>query len=126
MTHDEAARGIYIDFECLLTKPRPTPKLLGVLDEDAFEQLILDTQLAPARVANGRCRVEDAGRAIVALVARAEREGRTLVGWSPSPRARPSRWVRSMVSWPCKHVCDPRMNGVAGRERVTRKKEERS
>ena len=82
MTQDDAVRGIYVDFECLLTEPHPTPKLLGVLIEGKFEQLLLDPQLAPARVSNRRCRVEDARTAIVALVERAAGVGRALIGWS--------------------------------------------
>jgi hypothetical protein len=84
MTHDEAKRAIYIDFECLLTKPHPTPKLLGVLeaDGDRLEQLILDPRLAPARVASTRIRVTDTQSAIEVLAERAERENRTIAGWS--------------------------------------------
>ena len=84
MTYDEAQRAIYIDFECLLTKPHPVPKLLGVLeaDGDGFEQLILDPRLAPARVASRRCRVTDIQSAIEALVERAWRENRAIAGWS--------------------------------------------
>jgi hypothetical protein len=57
MTHIDAQRAIYIDFECLQRQPpqKPHPALLGVLigaaDED-FEQLITDDRLAPARIAN--------------------------------------------------------------------------
>ena len=84
MTHDEAQRAIYIDFECLMTKPHSTPELLGLLTGDAevIEQLIVDPHLAPASVANRRCRVADLASAIEDLVQLAERQDRAIVGWS--------------------------------------------
>lgn len=82
MTHGEAGRAVYIDVECLATRPFPTPALLGVLTGDAFEQCILDPQLAPARVANARSRVAQLADVITDLVDRAEREDRMVVGWS--------------------------------------------
>ena len=100
VTSAEAHRAIYIDFECLQTTPHPTPEVLGVLGPAAFdtaqareagrygsgtpefEQLLVDPRLAPARVANRRCRVVDAATAVLQLVERAESEGRLIVGWS--------------------------------------------
>ena len=83
MTHDEARRAIYIDFECLTTKPHSTPELLGLLtDADAIEQLLVDPCLAPACVANKRCRVADLASAVEDLVELAERQDRVIVGWS--------------------------------------------
>ena len=84
MTHDEARRAIYIDFECLMTEPHPKPELLGVLTDDgaAFEQLLVDPDFAPARVTNKRCRVTPLASAIEELVKLAERQDRAIVGWS--------------------------------------------
>ena len=83
LTSGQAQRAIYIDFECLKTRPHPTPKLLGILgDAGTFEQLILDPALAPARVAKKYCRVIDPPVAVADLVERCEREDRLLVGWS--------------------------------------------
>ena len=84
ITFTEAKRAIYIDFECLATKP-PQPALLGVLigsSHEDFEQLIIDPRLAPAVVANKRLRVVDASATVRAIVHRAEKEHRTIVGWS--------------------------------------------
>ena len=79
---EAAQRAIYLDFECLATKP-PHAALLGVLGpDDEFEQLILDPRLAPGRVASRHCRVVEAHTAIEQLVRRAEKEDRLLVGWS--------------------------------------------
>ena len=79
---EAAQRAIYLDFECLATKP-PHAALLGVLGpDDDFEQLILDPRLAPGRVASRHCRVVEAHTAIEQLVRRAEKEDRLLVGWS--------------------------------------------
>ena len=75
-------RAIYLDSECLATKP-PHAALLGVLGpNDDFEQLILDPRLAPGRVASRHSRVVEAHTAIERLVRRAEKEDRLLVGWS--------------------------------------------
>ena len=79
---EAAQRAIYIDFECLATKP-PHAALLGILGpDDEFEQLILDSRLAPGRVASRHCRVVEAHTAIEQLVRRAEEEDHLLVGWS--------------------------------------------
>ena len=80
----EAERAIYIDFECVGTKP-PTPAVLGVLhaaDQAPFEQVIVHPELAPARLAQGRLRVADVGDAVRVLVDLARRDGRLIVGWS--------------------------------------------
>ena len=59
--------AIFIDFECLMGKP-PHPALLGVLigsDGEDLEQLIIDPELTPARVANrGRTRAVEAADAV--------------------------------------------------------------
>jgi hypothetical protein len=68
MTHIDAQRAIYIDFEYLQRQPpqKPHPALLGVLigaaDED-FEQLITDDRLAPARIVLKATREREAWRA---------------------------------------------------------------
>ena len=50
MTFGEAQDAIYVDFECLATKP-PHPALLGALvgsRDEHLEQIITDDRLAPA------------------------------------------------------------------------------
>ena len=87
MTSAEARRAIYIDFECLKARPPkpPHPALLGVLvgsEGEQFGQIITDERLAPAKVANTRCRVVPAPDAAEALVAEAKAGKRKIVGWS--------------------------------------------
>lgn len=91
MTFAEAQRAIYIDFECIIMgkgrapKP-PHPALLGVLvgseEVEQFGQIIVDERLAPAKVANKRCRVAAAQAAAGTLVAEAKAGKRKIVGWS--------------------------------------------
>ena len=81
MTFAEAQRAIYIDFECVKEKPA----LLGVLvgsDGEQLGQIITDERLAPAKVANKRCRVAPASAAAGTLVAEAKAGKRNIVGWS--------------------------------------------
>jgi hypothetical protein len=95
MTHIDAQRAIYIDFECLQRQPpqKPHPALLGVLigaaDED-FEQLITDDRLAPARIANRE-------RTRIVLKATREREA-----WRAYERTRfcVDDGKRRICSWP--------------------------
>ena len=90
MTFTEAQRAIYVDFECLGTKP-PHLALLGMLvgsGDQQFEQIIIDERLAPARVASHRTRVAPAPVAAGELVARANAEDRSIVGWSLFDRDR--------------------------------------
>ncbi len=91
MTHANAQCAIYIDFECLATKP-PHPALLGVLvgaGAEEFEQVITDERLAPARVAARKTsRIATAADAVGEVVARAKAENRMLVGWSLFDRDR--------------------------------------
>jgi hypothetical protein len=87
MTLAEAQRAIYLDFECLKARPPkpPHPALLGVLvgsEGEQFGQIITDERLAPAKVANKRCRFVPAPDAAEALVAEAKAGKRTIVGWS--------------------------------------------
>ena len=87
----DAARSIFIDFECLKTKP-PHPALLGILigsDGEQLEQLIVDPGLWPARVGRReRARVVHAEDAVRTLVAMAASEDRPIVGWSNFDRDR--------------------------------------
>ncbi len=91
LTHDEAQRAVYVDFECLKTKP-PHPALLGVLidaADDHVDQLIIDARLAPARVAKReRTLVADPADAVDAIVNLARVDDRRIVGWSLFDRAR--------------------------------------
>ena len=93
LTYPEAQRAIYVDFEQPKGSPaNPSrPALLGVLigarGED-FEQLIIDDRLAPAVVANHRCRVEVLPNAVADLLERAIVENRAIVGWSNFDRDR--------------------------------------
>ena len=81
-------QAIYVDFECLQTKP-PRPALLGVLtDTEPFEQIIVDERLAPGKVANTRLRVLRPEVAASELVSRAIAENRLIVGWSYFDRDR--------------------------------------
>jgi hypothetical protein len=87
MTFADAKRAVYIDFECLKARrPKPPhPTLLGVLvssEGESFEQIITDERLAPAKVANKRCRFATAPAAVGAMVAEAKEEKRRIVGWS--------------------------------------------
>jgi hypothetical protein len=76
--------AIYIDFECLKTKPS-TPVLLGVLKdmggEQWFEQVVLDHALASAAHAS-HLRVSTFQGAIETLAADAEVLDCGIVGWS--------------------------------------------
>jgi hypothetical protein len=85
LTHAQAKRAIYVDFECLKTAP-PHPALLGVLvdgSSDDVDQLIVDGRLAPARVAKReRTAVVDATAAVDAIVSLARSDDRRIVGWS--------------------------------------------
>ena len=90
MTFAEAQDAIYVDFECLATKP-PHPALLGVLvgsRDEHFEQIITDDRLAPARVASRRLRVATGSTAAREVVDRASAENRRIVGWSLFDRDR--------------------------------------
>jgi hypothetical protein len=81
-------QAIYVDFECLQTKP-PRPALLGVLtDIEPFEQIIVDERLAPAKVANTRLRVISPEVAANELATQAIAENRLIVGWSYFDRDR--------------------------------------
>jgi hypothetical protein len=87
MTFAEAQRAIYIDFECL----KQQPALLGVLVGSEGEQLgqvITDERLAPAVVANKRCRVATLAVTVGTLVAQATKDDRKLAGWSYFDRNR--------------------------------------
>lgn len=78
VTLAEARTAISVDFECLATTP-PQPMLLGILngaDGEHFEQIIIDERLAPAKVANVRCRVATVEAAVTELVSRANAEDR--------------------------------------------------
>lgn len=79
-----STRAIYIDFECLKTKPHSTPKLLGITtgDSEAVDQLLVDPALSDASRANRRCSVVDLGTAVREPVERGESEERLIVGWS--------------------------------------------
>ena len=84
ITAAEARDAIYVDFECLATKPVQA-MLLGVLvgsEGEQLEQIIVDQRLAPARVANRRCRVATASAAVTELLSAAVSDKRTIVGWS--------------------------------------------
>ena len=85
LSRADAARAVYIDFECLKTTP-PHPALLGVLigaDGEDFEQLVADERLAPARVAKREgLRPVDLPDAAGELVAMARADDRRLIGWS--------------------------------------------
>jgi hypothetical protein len=87
----EAQRAIYIDFECLATKP-PQPMLLGVLQGDGdgqFRQMITDDRLTPARTATRNNLISASSTDTVgALVAQALAEDRRIVGWSLFDRDR--------------------------------------
>ncbi len=90
MTFAEAQDAIYVDFECLATKP-PHPALLGVLvgfRDEHFEQIITDDRLAPARVASTTLQVATAFVAAGEVVDRANAENRRIVGWSLFDRDR--------------------------------------
>jgi hypothetical protein len=97
MTFAEAQRAIYIGFECV----KRAPALLGVLrgaDGEDPAQIITDDRLAPASVANRRCKVAAAPVAAGALIAQTKAEARAIVGWSFFDRdrlieARPDREV---------------------------------
>jgi hypothetical protein len=81
MTSADAQRAIYVDFECL----KERPALLGVLvgaEGEQLGQIIVDERLAPAKVANKRCRVAATADAVGALVAEASHTDRRIVGWS--------------------------------------------
>jgi hypothetical protein len=82
LTTDDATRAIYIDFECLATKPHPTPKLLGVLVKQELQQYALDPALAPACMRTKRCLSQPSANVIAGIVQRAELENRVIVGWS--------------------------------------------
>ena len=88
MTHADAQRSIYIDFECLKggKGQKPHPALLGVLigqDEDRLEQLIVDERLQPAHVARReRTRFVPLSDAVETLVRTAISSGTRIVGWS--------------------------------------------
>ena len=81
--------AIYLDFECLKTKP-PTPMLLGLLADVAgrrrIQQLIVSAALA--RVPAGRRRVRHAAMeaAVRVLVEQAEGCDCPIVGWSTFDR----------------------------------------
>ena len=82
--HLDAERAIYIDFESLKEDP-PRPGLLGVLtagNPDRFEQLVLDPDLRRAAEAKRHCRALALPEAIAEIAERAEREDRSIVGWS--------------------------------------------
>jgi hypothetical protein len=85
MTKTDRVRAIYVDFECLKTKPS-TPILLGILKdlrgEPHFEQIILDDTLKSAAVAARHVRHAGVHEAIETLVAEAEGNDCVLVGWS--------------------------------------------
>lgn len=91
LTHAQAKRAIYVDFECLKTKP-PHPALLGVLigaADDDVDQLIVDERLAPARVAKReRTLVVAAGDTVEAIVNLARTDHRRVIGWSLFDRDR--------------------------------------
>ena len=90
-TRSDPGAPIFIDFECLKTKP-PHPALLGVLigsEGEDLQQLITDPELAPARVAKRkRTHAVDLNEAIRELLAMAAAEHRPIVGWSYFDRDR--------------------------------------
>ncbi|HET7694107.1 MAG TPA: DUF3293 domain-containing protein [Vicinamibacterales bacterium] len=71
----------YIDFEALQTEPG-SPALLGILavegGKDHFEQVIVDSRLAPGRVASSHVRAATLADTVRHLLA----GGRPLVSWS--------------------------------------------
>jgi hypothetical protein len=77
--------AIFIDFECLKTKP-PTPVLLGMLSDvwgiQQFEQLVLDDTLNSAAGAAPHVRVADVQETAELLAAEADARDCPLVGWS--------------------------------------------
>lgn len=86
----QAARALYVDFECLATRP-PHPALLGILtagDVPHFEQIITDERLAPANLASRSSRVTATPAAVGELLDRAITESRLIVGWSYFDRDR--------------------------------------
>jgi len=83
LTTDEAATGIYLDFE---GRTDHAPILLGHLvsgpgDGAIVHQAVLDSRFAPAAAAHG-LEVVDIEVIIERLVLRAESEDRPLIGWS--------------------------------------------
>ena len=87
----DTARSVFVDYECLKTRP-PQAALLGVLigsDGEDLAQLIIDPELGPARVARReRTRVVDGDDAVRTLVAMAATDDRRIVGWSYFDRDR--------------------------------------
>lgn len=94
LTHAEAQRAIYIDFERPKGSPAnpARPALLGILvgaADEELEQLIVDERLASAVSANrSRCRVATLDSAVAELMDRATAEKRRIVGWSNFDRDR--------------------------------------
>jgi hypothetical protein len=88
MTHADAQRAIYIDFECRKggKGQKPHPALLGVLigeDEDRLEQLIVDERLKAASVARReRTAFVPLQDAVETLVGLAASGGTRIIGWS--------------------------------------------
>ena len=83
LTTDEAATGIYLDFE---GRTDYAPILLGHLAADPADgagvsQAVLDPRFAPAAAASG-LEVVEIGVIVDRLVLRAESEDRPLIGWS--------------------------------------------
>jgi hypothetical protein len=81
---------MYIDFECR-QKQRPT--LLGVLGgansaQEGFEQWILDSALASAKVASPAAKVDELTNVAKRLTDEADRHHRSIIGWSLFDRDR--------------------------------------
>lgn len=78
ISRPEALGAIYIDFEGCQGEP---PSLMGILQEDAFEQIVLSQELASAAEAKG-LRAASGAAVLEGLLACALQEGRRICAFS--------------------------------------------
>lgn len=95
LTRDQAIKAIYIDFEGFVKEP---PALIGVLVEDHFYQILLDSRYAGAADYKDTMPVEEGKVFIERLQRQSIEEDRKIVAFSVLERDQCLRWYGTDIS----------------------------